>query len=823
MSQTIWTTINPDTTSGTMLATILTDFKDALMSGISGTSRPAELQAGGMWIDTTNQSAPTYYWSFKMYNGSTDYEIFRLSVLDGFGGTVFADGTFEVDYFHADTTGALLELAKKRLDSNGQVLTSDVVLEIRFTGRTDTSTDPNVAYLRFTASDDMTTSAYGGTFSLYSTPDAQATATEHMRLIAGLLETVVAHKVNSLQLVSQNIATTATIAALDASDVLAEMTGSTATDIQGIDATKNSKTLNIHNRSSANVTLKHENTSASATNRLKLPSSIDVVLFPDTTAQLYYCTTDSRWKMVGSFKQKLTQVVSQYMGLSNSWTAPTGVTKVNVWGQYRCRPLVANCHGSGGLLVDPFNNLWCWGANAGNELPLGDTVARSSPVAALGALKFRPFPLIMGESEGGTGYSVMGLTTGGDLYAWGQQLHGQLGIGSVATTTSPVAVLGGIKFSAFYPAVNTPATNGVSSFALTRNFKMFSWGGNANGQLGLGDVTPRSSPVAVLGALKIATFDPYSNTLLTTAGAAYYIGANAGAGGLGDQTPRSSPVAVLGGLTFNKVAGTYTDATFSQQTSGTVYGLTTAGAMYAWGRDNSAGQFGDGTRVAKSSPVAVIGGLTFTNFWPVAAGCLAITAAGTLYAWGYNDDGSGDGVLGLGDAIPRSSPVAVSGGLTFLPETIVAHALAIFGKATNGNWYYWGEGAAGGAFIWTKNVPTLIGNTSGAPSNVEYFAGNNSQFFASCADGMIYGASGSNSKGQIGNGSSGVSAGTNPASITQQTIGGIAPASPIRFGPIPVTVTPGQSYPIFLSHSQCYFGDTPLDEDMEFLWVEYHK
>lgn len=83
MSQSVFSTINPATTSGTQLATLLNDFKNALMSGLSGTSRPSQTTPGGTWIDTTNEGSPNFYWSYKIYDGTTDIEMFRINLATG--------------------------------------------------------------------------------------------------------------------------------------------------------------------------------------------------------------------------------------------------------------------------------------------------------------------------------------------------------------------------------------------------------------------------------------------------------------------------------------------------------------------------------------------------------------------------------------------------------------------------------------------------------------------------------------------------------------------------------------------------------------------
>ena len=80
----------------------------------------------------------------------------------------------------------------------------------------------------------------------------------------------------------------------------------------------------------------------------------------------------------------------------------------------------------------------------------------------------------------------------------------------------------------------------------------------------------------------------------------------------------------------------------------------------AWGY-NGRGQLGDGTIVNKSSPVSVIGGIT--DWSQVSAGnrhSLGVTSSGIAWAWGSNVFGQ----LGDGTTVAKSSPVSVIGGIT---------------------------------------------------------------------------------------------------------------------------------------------------------------
>jgi alpha-tubulin suppressor-like RCC1 family protein len=86
--------------------------------------------------------------------------------------------------------------------------------------------------------------------------------------------------------------------------------------------------------------------------------------------------------------------------------------------------------------------------------------------------------------------------------------------------------------------------------------------------------------------------------------------------------------------------------------------------MWSWG-NNGNGQLGLGDTITRSSPVQV-GALTD---WAQIGGknffCLAVRTNGTLWAWGINTFGAGiaGGQLGQNDVINRSSPVQV-GALT---------------------------------------------------------------------------------------------------------------------------------------------------------------
>ena len=83
-------------------------------------------------------------------------------------------------------------------------------------------------------------------------------------------------------------------------------------------------------------------------------------------------------------------------------------------------------------------------------------------------------------------------------------------------------------------------------------------------------------------------------------------------------------------------------------------GVTPGGAAYCWG-DNFFGQLGDGTSVARATPVPVAGGLRFAAVSAGSFHTCGVTASGAAYCWGDNQNGQ----LGDGTTDRRTTPVPV--------------------------------------------------------------------------------------------------------------------------------------------------------------------
>jgi alpha-tubulin suppressor-like RCC1 family protein len=136
--------------------------------------------------------------------------------------------------------------------------------------------------------------------------------------------------------------------------------------------------------------------------------------------------------------------------------------------------------------------------------------------------------------------------------------------------------------------------------------------------------------------------------------------------------------------------------------------------LWAWGGGGS-GRLGLGNTTYYSSPKQV-GAL---NTWSsVAAGLahsLAIKTDGTLWSWGINSDGYGEGQLGLGNLTSYSSPKQV-GALTTWSNISIGwgHNLAIRTDGTLWSWGVngYGQTGLGDAPYSTRSSPTQIGSSA---------------------------------------------------------------------------------------------------------------
>jgi alpha-tubulin suppressor-like RCC1 family protein len=130
-------------------------------------------------------------------------------------------------------------------------------------------------------------------------------------------------------------------------------------------------------------------------------------------------------------------------------------------------------------------------------------------------------------------------------------------------------------------------------------------------------------------------------------------------------------VAVLGGLKISSLARLGSGALSVIAVQGAT------GAAYAWG-NNSYGQLGVGDVIPRSSPVAVLGGLKISSLLMGDRYAYGFAGDGLCYAWGLNDVGQ----LGDGSTVSKSSPVAVQGLVEPLFEIPIIKGVSVIAGQT---------------------------------------------------------------------------------------------------------------------------------------------
>jgi alpha-tubulin suppressor-like RCC1 family protein len=319
---------------------------------------------------------------------------------------------------------------------------------------------------------------------------------------------------------------------------------------------------------------------------------------------------------------------------------------------------------SGGTLAPPVTSPSqsevTWTAPAAGGLFTITAVVRDTP----GDETTQDFTVVVATMEAlarldGGGYHTVALKRDGTLWGTGYNADGELGGGTNTDRSTFIQVLTG---------VTDVAAGDFHTLALKADGTLWATGGNFYGQLGDGTNTDRSSYVQVLtGVSSIAA--GYAHSLALKAdGTLWATGLNlSGELGDGTTTNRSTFVQVLTGVSSIAAGGEHSLALKADGT------LWTAG-------NNSYGQLGDGTITSRSTFVQVLTGVTH-----IAAGnvqSLALKADGTLWGAGSNHIGE----IGDGSTLFRTSFVQVLAGVSSIA------AGGSFSLALKGDGTLWATG-----------------------------------------------------------------------------------------------------------------------------------
>lgn len=218
------------------------------------------------------------------------------------------------------------------------------------------------------------------------------------------------------------------------------------------------------------------------------------------------------------------------------------------------------------------------------------------------------------------------LDRSGRVFCWGENLIGQLGLGAASGETarpSPVPL-------PTLSAIRAIASGFNHSCAITGDRGLRCWGLNDEGQLGIGsDVYSLAAPGAVTGLAgpvqSVATGSSLSCAVYVDGRVGCWGGNGAGQLGDGGSASRNAPGALVA---LGQAASAVTAG------SRHACALLVDGSVRCWGA-NESGQLGDGSTSNRATPVAVQGlPGPVRAIAATAAGSCALTQAGALFCWG---------------------------------------------------------------------------------------------------------------------------------------------------------------------------------------------
>ncbi len=293
---------------------------------------------------------------------------------------------------------------------------------------------------------------------------------------------------------------------------------------------------------------------------------------------------------------------------------------------------------------------FAFGRNDNGQLGLGDRDARNTPIQVEGIPG-----KVKAVSAGG--FHTMAITKDGQLFAFGYNTSGQLGLNDesrgltptpvIVLTPTPVPIPGKIK---------AVSTGYEYTMVITEDGQLFAFGWNMYSQLGLGDYNNRNipTPVPIPGKVKAVSAGGNHTMAITENGQLLAFGLNElGQLGLGDNNPRGTPtqVPIPGRVKAVSAGGTHTMI------------INEDDQLFAFG-DNRQGQLGLGDNNNRNTPTLVE--RISRNIKAVSAGgahTMVITEDDQLRAFGDNQRGQ----LGLTQHLAINVPLPVR-----IPEKVLA-------------------------------------------------------------------------------------------------------------------------------------------------------
>jgi len=310
----------------------------------------------------------------------------------------------------------------------------------------------------------------------------------------------------------------------------------------------------------------------------------------------------------------------------------------NYWTNYYS-PIISAGYNFVSVLPQTQYQVWGWGNNSYGQLGNNSTTPEYAPISILGS--YKTFCHISSGSS-----HVGAIDYNGQVWTWGYNSQGQLGDNTKISRLTPISIHGSKK------TFCKISSGGSNTASIDYNGKIWTWGLNVKGQLGINAKTFKCTPVAICGTTKTFCHISIGSAHIVSIdykGQIWAWGWNFWAE-LGDNSSvsRLTPVSIHGAKkTFCKISANY-DFTLSIDYKGQVWG---------WGY-NTYGQLGDNSLLWKGTPISIHGSKkTFCKISASYNHVISIDKNGQIWEWGNNTYGQlGDNSLAI-----KCTPVSIHG------------------------------------------------------------------------------------------------------------------------------------------------------------------
>jgi alpha-tubulin suppressor-like RCC1 family protein len=332
--------------------------------------------------------------------------------------------------------------------------------------------------------------------------------------------------------------------------------------------------------------------------------------------------------------------------------------------------------------------LYCWGSGYNGTIANGIDYSLNSSF-----VEYTP-PVEFDRIESGREYSC-GIDQDQKLYCWGRNDKGQLGIGSKDIKITPQEILVGKKWLDLSVTFYTTC-------AVTTENELYCWGYNSNGQFGNGSTTASLTPVKLSVSddwLKVATSPRGYTCAVKTSGELYCWGTNSSKQlGQNNTSSSTTPLQVQTDTGWIDVAIAYD----------TTCALKATGDIYCFGEGNQ-GSIGNGGTTDQGLPTQIAYAANFTSLVERNKGFCALTNANQIICWGQGQYGQ----IGDGATTTRTTPVIINSGETFKSVHSGTHAEGACGITTSDDVFCWGRatsGQIGDGTTTNKFTPVQVGS-----------------------------------------------------------------------------------------------------------------